>query len=165
MTKTEIWRLEGGNAHASQCAAMRTRRNTHASQYAYTTIHTRRNAHRPQRTSAATHTRRDAHAQSTRNLFATPCPRFLACISHARYLTRKASHMRTAFHTQSISHSISRTVPDTQNLRQKNVSHSILHNQSPKGIIRSAVPLPCFFDVVKSKKGSRAAAPTGDKVL
>ena len=38
-------------------------------------------------------------------------------------------------------------------------------NQSPKGIMRSAVPLPCFFDVVKSEEGSRAAAPTGDKVL
>ena len=25
-------------------------------------------------------------------------------------------------------------------------------NQSPKGIMRSAVPLPCFFDVVKSQK-------------
>ena len=24
-------------------------------------------------------------------------------------------------------------------------------NQSPKGIMRSAVPLPCFFDVVKSQ--------------
>ena len=38
-------------------------------------------------------------------------------------------------------------------------------NQLPKGIMRSAVPLPCFFDVVKSQEGSRAAAPTGDKVL
>ena len=38
-------------------------------------------------------------------------------------------------------------------------------NQSPKGIMRSAVPLPCFFDIVKSQEGSRAAAPTGDKVL
>ena len=25
-------------------------------------------------------------------------------------------------------------------------------NQSPRGIMRSAVPLPCFFDVVKSQK-------------
>ena len=25
-------------------------------------------------------------------------------------------------------------------------------NQSPKGIMRSAVPLPCFFDVVKSQR-------------
>ena len=25
-------------------------------------------------------------------------------------------------------------------------------NQSPKGIMRSAVPLPCFFDVVKTQK-------------
>ena len=28
-------------------------------------------------------------------------------------------------------------------------------NQSPKGIIRSATPLPCFFDVVKSQRESR----------
>ena len=27
-----------------------------------------------------------------------------------------------------------------------------LKNQSPKGIMRSAVPLPCFFDVVKSHR-------------
>ena len=40
-----------------------------------------------------------------------------------------------------------------------------LINQSPKGIMRPAVPLPCFFDVVKSQAGSRAAAPTGDEVL
>ena len=38
-------------------------------------------------------------------------------------------------------------------------------NQSPKGIMRSAVPLPCFFDVVKSQEGNRATALTGDKVL
>ena len=38
-------------------------------------------------------------------------------------------------------------------------------NQSPKGIMRSAVPFPCFFDDMKSREGSRAAAPTGDKVL
>ena len=30
----------------------------------------------------------------------------------------------------------------------------------PKGIMRSAVPLPCFFDVVK---GNRAVAPTRDR--
>ena len=36
------------------------------------------------------------------------------------------------------------------------------HNQLPKGIMRSVVPLPWFFDVVK---GSRAGAPTGDEVL
>ena len=26
------------------------------------------------------------------------------------------------------------------------------YNQSPKGIMRSAVPLPCFFDVEKSQR-------------
>ena len=36
-------------------------------------------------------------------------------------------------------------------------------NQSPKCIMRSAVPLPCFFDIIKSQKV--AAAPIGDKAL
>ena len=37
--------------------------------------------------------------------------------------------------------------------------------KTPKDIMRSAVPLPCLFDVAKIVKRSRAAAPTGDKVL
>ena len=32
-------------------------------------------------------------------------------------------------------------------------------NQSPKCIIWSAVPLPCYFNIVKSQKGSRAVVP------
>ena len=42
--------------------------------------------------------------------------------------------------------------------------HLLRVNQSPKGIMRAEVPIPCFFDVVKSD-GSRAAAPMEDKVL
>ena len=41
----------------------------------------------------------------------------------------------------------------------------LMDRLATKGIMRSAVPLPCFFDVVKSQEGSRAAAPTEDKVL
>ena len=32
------------------------------------------------------------------------------------------------------------------------LSDVLLFNQSPKGIMRSAVPLPCFFDVMKSHR-------------
>ena len=28
----------------------------------------------------------------------------------------------------------------------------VVNNQSPKGIMRSAVPFPCFFDIVKSQR-------------
>ena len=36
-------------------------------------------------------------------------------------------------------------------------------NKMPKGIMRSPIPLPCFFDEVS--RDSRAAAQTGDEVL
>ena len=51
------------------------------------------------------------------------------------------------------------------NGRKERIGGNERGNQSPKGIIRSAVPLPCSFDVGKSQEGSRVAAPTGDKVL
>ena len=38
------------------------------------------------------------------------------------------------------------------NGRKERIGGNERGNQSPKGIIRSAVPLPCSFDVVKSQR-------------
>ena len=42
-------------------------------------------------------------------------------------------------------------------------SKEAISNQLPKGILRSAVPLPCFFDVVKSQKVAGQRAQQGTK--
>ena len=42
--------------------------------------------------------------------------------------------------------------------------HLLRVKQSPKGIMRAVVPLPCFFDVMQSDS-RRTVAPIGDKVL
>ena len=50
-------------------------------------------------------------------------------------------------------------------LREHNIFfHYLIFNQSPKGIMRSAVPLPCFFDIVVTESG-KAAATIGDEVM
>ena len=49
-------------------------------------------------------------------------------------------------------------------LREHNIFfHYLIFNQSPKGIMRSAVPLPCFFDVVKSQKVAGQRPQQGTK--